>query len=123
MELHALRGLRDKIPKGQYVLRMSVFDQLAGKPMEWQGLGNKGEEKWYTALAPRFHNGEYDSMSMDLNTSLYTVAPAPKAMKPSYVLIFQLFLLRGNNKPKTKEVIFVFHISSLLLNHYGAKGD
>ena len=84
--------------------RAQCIAQLAGKPMVWQGLGSTGEEKWYTALQPRVHNGKYDSMSMDFNTSLYTVAPAPKAMKPSYVLIFQLFLLRGDKRPKTKEV-------------------
>lgn len=104
IELHALRGIRDKIPKGYYVLRMSMFDQLQGQPMVWQNLGTIGNEKWYTALAPRLHDGKHSTMTMDLNESLFTVGPSAQEMKPSYCLVFQLFLLRGDKKPKTREV-------------------
>eukprot|EP00658_Telonema_sp_P-2_P032189 TRINITY_DN23898_c0_g1_i2.p1 TRINITY_DN23898_c0_g1~~TRINITY_DN23898_c0_g1_i2.p1 ORF type:complete len:940 (-),score=247.69 TRINITY_DN23898_c0_g1_i2:62-2881(-) len=104
LEIHSLRGLRDKLPRGFYVLRVSLFDQLAGSPMVWTELGNLGDERWFTALAPQKHSGRYDAISMDFDTSIFTVAPAPKAMKPSYCIMFQLFLLRGDKRPKTREV-------------------
>ena len=28
LEIHSLRGIRDKIPKGYYVLRMAMYDQV-----------------------------------------------------------------------------------------------
>jgi len=104
LEIHSLRGIRDKIPKGYYVLRMAMYDQLAGKPLIWEHLGSVGEDKWHTALQPKLHDGKHSTMSMDFNTSLFTVGPSALDMKPSYVFIFQLFLLRGDKKPKTREV-------------------
>lgn len=104
IEVHALRGLRDKLPQGHFVLQLSMYDQLAGKALAWAELGKTGDEKWYTALQPKTHDGRHDTVAMNFNKSLYTVAPAPTHMKPSYTLIFQLFMLRGDKKPKTTEV-------------------
>eukprot|EP00656_Telonema_subtile_P015287 TRINITY_DN17993_c0_g1_i3.p1 TRINITY_DN17993_c0_g1~~TRINITY_DN17993_c0_g1_i3.p1 ORF type:complete len:613 (-),score=158.63 TRINITY_DN17993_c0_g1_i3:892-2730(-) len=104
IELHALRGVRDKLPEGYFVLQVSMYDQLAGKPLAWSRLGSAGEEQWHTALQPQAHDGRYQTVAMDFNKSLYTVAPAPCQMKPSYCLVFQLHMLRGHRKPKTTQV-------------------
>ena len=43
-------------------------------------------------------------MRPDLMDFVCQVGPSALDMKPSYVFIFQLFLLRGDKKPKTREV-------------------
>ena len=38
LEIHSLRGIRDKIPKGYYVLRMAMYDQVRAAAAELTAL-------------------------------------------------------------------------------------
>ena len=64
-------------------LLMLVVWQLAGKPLIWEHLGSVGEDKWHTALQPKLHDGKHSTMSMDFNTSLFTVLALPPEMPSS----------------------------------------
>ena len=70
---------------------MLVVWQLAGKPLIWEHLGSVGEDKWHTALQPKLHDGKHSTMSMDFNTSLFTVLALPPAMPSSHILIWSRY--------------------------------
>jgi len=102
LRIHALRGVRNKLPAGHYTLRVTIYDQMAGIPLSWTKLGTQGEEQWNVATDPRKFGQGFE---IEFNQSLHTASVAPIAMKPSMCLVFQLFLLKATGgSQKTKEV-------------------
>jgi len=103
---HAIHGIRDKLPHGHYVLRVTIMHQINGFPLEWNRLGSAGtsatsEHYWNLATPPARFDGGF---GLDFDHSLYTATPSQRDMKPSMCLIFQLFRIKNSTKPKSTEV-------------------
>ncbi|XP_032847826.1 uncharacterized protein LOC104362639 [Tyto alba] len=94
IEIHikCLRGVKDKVPKGHYTLKVSVLSCLGGGLLEWPKLKEQPQAR--TTL-PVSHNGNFYNTEIYFGQSIQTVLPPRKAMKPGMVLLFELFLLRG----------------------------
>ncbi|XP_068787992.1 uncharacterized protein [Struthio camelus] len=94
IEIHVkcLRGVKDKVPKGRYSLRVSVLGRLGGDLLEWPRLK---EQPWARTTLPVSHNGNFYNTEIYFGQSIQTVLPPRKAMNPGMVLLFELFLLRG----------------------------
>ncbi|XP_067943495.1 uncharacterized protein [Watersipora subatra] len=93
IKLKALRGVKDKLPGGRYVLMVSLYNRVGGSAMRWSKL--KGQQ-WGGATLPIMHNGNYYNFEMAINQSVFAVLPPPISLTPSMVLVFELFLLRGS---------------------------
>ncbi|XP_076438172.1 uncharacterized protein LOC143277267 isoform X2 [Babylonia areolata] len=93
VKLKCLRGVKDKLPGGRYVLMVSLYNRLGGHVMRWSKL--KGQQ-WGGATLPLFHEGNFHNVEMKMDQSVFTVLPAKASLRPGMVLTFELFLLRGS---------------------------
>ncbi|XP_028404973.1 uncharacterized protein LOC114527499 isoform X2 [Dendronephthya gigantea] len=101
VKLKCLRGIKDKLPVGRYVLMASLYDRLGGHVMKWSNL--KGQQ-WGGATLPLFHEGEFYNIEVKIDQSVFTVCPARPDIRPGMVLVFELFLLRGAVTPTDRVV-------------------
>ncbi|XP_076802649.1 uncharacterized protein LOC143446753 isoform X2 [Clavelina lepadiformis] len=101
IKLRCVRGIRDKVPKGRYVLMVSLYDRLGGHILRWSKLTG---QQWGGATLPTYHDGHYGSSEMTLDQSVFTVLPAQWSVQPGMILVFELFLLRGSVSPTDKVV-------------------
>uniref|UniRef100_A0A8B9QBT3 Orofacial cleft 1 candidate gene 1 protein n=1 Tax=Apteryx owenii TaxID=8824 RepID=A0A8B9QBT3_APTOW len=94
IEIHikCLRGVKDKVPKGHYSLKVSVLSRLGGGLLQWPRLK---EQPWARTTLPVSHDGNFYNTEIYFGQSIQTVLPPKKAMNPGMVLLFELFLLRG----------------------------
>ena len=37
-----MRAVKDKLPKGRYVMLLTLYDRLGGRPLLWTQLGGHG---------------------------------------------------------------------------------
>ncbi|XP_054020001.1 uncharacterized protein LOC104304233 [Dryobates pubescens] len=95
IEIHVkcLRGVKDKVPKGHYTLKVSVLSRLGGGLLEQPQLEEQPQAR--TTL-PVSHDGNFYNVEIYFGQSIQTVLPPKKAVKPGMVLLFELFLLRGS---------------------------
>ncbi|XP_077967584.1 uncharacterized protein LOC144421905 [Styela clava] len=101
VKLKSVRGLRDKIPAGRYVMMVSLYDRLGGHVRRWSRLTG---QQWGGSTLPIFHDGRYSSAQIPLEQSVFTVVPSKDEVRPGMVLIFELFLLRGAITPTDRVV-------------------
>ncbi|XP_068041997.1 uncharacterized protein [Anomalospiza imberbis] len=92
IRLRCLRGVKDKVPKGLYTLKVSVLGRLGGAVVEWPELEEQPQAR---TTRPVSHGGNFYNTEIYFGQSIQTVLPHRKAMKPGMVLLFELFLLRG----------------------------
>lgn len=93
VKLKCLRGVKDKLPAGRFVLIVSLYNRLGGHVMRWSRL--RGQQ-WGGATLPLFHEGNFHNVEMKVDQSVFTVLPAKASLRPGMVLTFELFLLRGS---------------------------
>jgi hypothetical protein len=101
IKLKCLRAIKDKLPAGRYVLMVSLYDRLGGHVLRWSEL--KGQQ-WGGACLPVQHDGQYHSIELKIDQSVFTVCPAKPDVRPGMVLTFELFLLRGAISPTDRVV-------------------
>ncbi|XP_061304149.1 uncharacterized protein LOC133266690 [Pezoporus flaviventris] len=103
IEIHVkcLRGVKDKVPRGHYTLKVSVLSRLGGGLLEWPKMKEQPQAR--TTL-PVSHDGNFYNTEIYFEQSIQTVLPPTKAVKPGMVLLFELFLLRGTHTWIDREV-------------------
>ncbi|XP_078254554.1 uncharacterized protein ofcc1 [Rhinoraja longicauda] len=94
IQLRCLRGVKDKLPKGRYILKVSLLSQLGGFPLRWS---NSQHQHWAEATSPVYHDGNFYNVEINFNQSIAVVLPSTNDVKPGMTLIFELFLLHGIN--------------------------
>lgn len=121
-----LRGLRNKIPGGEYILLVSKWDMLGGDPMRWSiksvGLLQsapcpihvtaKSKQRgscevcqgWAGATMPVIHKGDQKSYEMHFDARTFTYFPAQTRIKPYMALMFELVLLPKKRRGDPKVV-------------------
>lgn len=57
LHIEMLRSVKEKLPRGEYVLLVSLYDRLGGHPVRWSNLkdsrrGRMGHARWQTATHP-----------------------------------------------------------------------
>lgn len=101
IRLTMLRGVRDRLPAGQYSMVVSLQDRLGGRLLRWSAL--RGQE-WGAATLPVFHNGRYGDSNLHINQSVFTACPSRPDIRPSMVMVFELYLLSGDVSPTDRVV-------------------
>ncbi|XP_064652604.1 uncharacterized protein LOC135503146 [Lineus longissimus] len=101
VKLKCLRGVKDKLPAGRYVLMVSLYNRLGGNVMRWSKL--KGQE-WAGSTLPLNHDGHFYNYECKIDQSVFTVLPAKPSIRPGMILLFELFLMRGKVVPTDRVV-------------------
>ena len=96
-----LRGIKDKVPAGDYAVRLSMYERLSGRQLRWSRL--RGQH-WCGSTLPTYHDGKYFSHDINVKQSVLTGCPAQPQIKPGMVLVFELVLLRGEATPLYRTV-------------------
>ncbi|XP_072104762.1 uncharacterized protein ofcc1 [Mobula birostris] len=92
IHLKCLRGVKDKLPKGRYILRVCLYSRLGGSPLHWS---NSKDRHWAQATLPVHHDGNFYDVELSFNQSITMVLPSVNNTKPGMTFIFDLFLLHG----------------------------
>uniref|UniRef100_A0ABM5GDC2 Orofacial cleft 1 candidate gene 1 protein n=1 Tax=Pogona vitticeps TaxID=103695 RepID=A0ABM5GDC2_9SAUR len=94
IQLKCLRGIKDKVPQGSYVLKVSLRGQLGGQILCWSKVEG---QQWAGTSLPVRHDGNFYDVEICFDQSVHTDVPARKDGRPGEILLFELFLLRGTN--------------------------
>lgn len=93
----AARCVGEKLPKGKYVMLVSIYDRLAGSVLRYSKLQGA---KWAGATNSVHHGGQFFDSNLVFDESVHLVLPANVDVGPSTTLVFELFLLRsGRRRP------------------------
>uniref|UniRef100_K7FC06 Orofacial cleft 1 candidate gene 1 protein n=1 Tax=Pelodiscus sinensis TaxID=13735 RepID=K7FC06_PELSI len=94
IQLRCLRGAKDKIPKGSYIIKISLLSRLGGSLLKWSELE---EQQWAGTTLPVSHDGNFYDVDICFDQSVHTVLPAGHEVKLGMTLLFELFLLHEAN--------------------------
>ncbi|KAE8597890.1 hypothetical protein XENTR_v10016639 [Xenopus tropicalis] len=89
-----LRGVKDKVPKGHYVLKASLLSRLGGHTLHWS---KAKDQRWAETSLPVNHSGQYYDVEMTLNYSVHTLLPTERKIKSGMTLLLELCLLHGKD--------------------------
>ena len=64
VKLNQLRGVRDKLPRGEYIMVVSLYDKLGGALMRWSQA--RGQE-WGGATLSSMHQGRFADTEIPVN--------------------------------------------------------
>ncbi|CAD5113719.1 DgyrCDS2883 [Dimorphilus gyrociliatus] len=92
IKLKSLRGVKDKLPGGRYVVMVSLYNRLGGHVLRWSQM--KGQ-MWGGSTEPITHDGLFHNTEIKLDQSVFTTLPSRPDIRPGMVLVFEIFLLRG----------------------------
>ena len=90
LRLELVRCVKDKIPKGQYVILCSVLDRIDGNVIRY-----KNGKKCRKISTSRLHNGQYHLNNIRFEESIRIKIPSLSNLAPSMVYLFELCLLRS----------------------------
>eukprot|EP00002_Diphylleia_rotans_P009503 TRINITY_DN1981_c0_g1_i2.p1 TRINITY_DN1981_c0_g1~~TRINITY_DN1981_c0_g1_i2.p1 ORF type:complete len:724 (-),score=115.89 TRINITY_DN1981_c0_g1_i2:133-2304(-) len=92
IRVEQIRGIRNKVPKGRYIVLVSLYDRLGGNPLRWSNI--KGQD-WFGNTTPITHGGLYDDIEMKINQSVFTVCPSRSQIRASMCLVFEVYVLKS----------------------------
>lgn len=109
--VHQVRGVKDRLPRGRYVLLATLWDRLGGRPLRWSqmsvgaGAGNYKGMARPASTRPVRHAGRFYSTEMDFQgQEIHTLSPAAVDLAPAHCLVLELFLLGGKRSPVDRVV-------------------
>ncbi|CDI75400.1 hypothetical protein, conserved [Eimeria praecox] len=135
LRLDLCRAVKDGVPRGQYVMMVSVWNRLGGHRLVWKCLNkelasaeeskqNTGERSARGSApcalatgscavsAPVAFAAMYFSECLRFDETLYLNCPSEADIKPSMCLVFQLYLLRGAVSPVDKVPLFLGEVDT-----------
>uniref|UniRef100_A0AAA9STX8 Orofacial cleft 1 candidate gene 1 protein n=1 Tax=Bos taurus TaxID=9913 RepID=A0AAA9STX8_BOVIN len=90
VQMKCIRGLKNKVPQGCYLLKLSLLGQPGGCVLQWNP-----EEQLKTRTRPVRHGGNFYDVGLFFHESLYVVLPPKKDVKLGMAFLFELFILHG----------------------------
>eukprot|EP00903_Cladosiphon_okamuranus_P006402 g6267.t1 len=108
IRLHCIRAVRDRLPRGSYVMLSSMAERLGGRVMRWRkssefddfdeedSIDTDGGDTRPAATLPVKHGGRYFDRELRLDQNVYQLCPSKTDVRPGNVLVFELFRLAGS---------------------------
>lgn len=93
------RKTHAQLPRGRYVFLATLFSRMGGVPMRW----NKPFDK-PAASKPVRHRARFHDLDLPLNQPVHVLCPSQADLRPSHVIILQLFQLGTKRSPVDKVV-------------------
>jgi len=105
LRLEMCRSPKDKIPSGQYVLLVQLWDRMGGNVIHYRpGIFDNRDDVWKQITRPRRHGGRHYNNELRIEQSIYIIAPPKQDLRPSMAISFELFQLR-NRRVKHDQTI------------------
>lgn len=107
IQVSKIRAVKNKLPSGRYVLLCTMYDRLGGAPLRWSKVGKAGglaSAGYSGATKPTRHWGRFFDTELKFDQAVYAMLPPPTSIRPSNVLVFELFLLGGRRSPVDRVV-------------------
>eukprot|EP01028_Stygiella_incarcerata_P006001 TRINITY_DN24702_c1_g1_i1.p1 TRINITY_DN24702_c1_g1~~TRINITY_DN24702_c1_g1_i1.p1 ORF type:complete len:1211 (+),score=372.92 TRINITY_DN24702_c1_g1_i1:122-3754(+) len=102
IRLVVLRAVKDKLPRGKYVMLVSLYDRLGGVPMKFSNLGGL---RWKGASNSVMHDGRFFDVNLEFGESVFIATPSNSDISPPMIFLFELFLLRGGRRRPVDKVV------------------
>eukprot|EP01065_Artemidia_motanka_P014726 TRINITY_DN18567_c0_g1_i1.p1 TRINITY_DN18567_c0_g1~~TRINITY_DN18567_c0_g1_i1.p1 ORF type:complete len:2710 (+),score=1057.05 TRINITY_DN18567_c0_g1_i1:44-8131(+) len=102
LTLHCLRGVRDKLPEGYYVLHVAVYDVLGGSPMSYIA---RAEDECKGNTKPHRYLGKFYTCELPLGETLRLVCPSAALLRSHAVLTFEIWRLKRGKYAPTDRVV------------------
>ncbi|CBJ31118.1 conserved unknown protein [Ectocarpus siliculosus] len=108
IRLHCIRAVRDRLPRGSYVMLSSMAERLGGRVMRWtkgadfddfdeeDSIDTDGGDTRPAATLPVKHGGRYFDRELRLDQNVYQLCPSKSEVRPGNVMVFELFRLAGS---------------------------
>ena len=101
--IHLLRAVKNKLPKGCYVLMLTQYDSLGGRPLSWSRIGANGIGNLRPGITRSCkHEGRYFDRMLRLEDSCFALCPPRPLLKPNFVFVLELFQLASKHNPSDK---------------------
>ncbi|KAA0171596.1 hypothetical protein FNF28_00529 [Cafeteria roenbergensis] len=111
LTVHQARGVKDRLPRGRYVLLVTLWDRLGGRPLRWTQMGIGAGAGTCRGIArpaatrPVRHAGRFYDTELDFRgQSIFALSPADADLAPAHTLVMELFLLGGKRSPVDRVV-------------------
>jgi len=90
--VHLLRAVKEKLPKGAYVLMLSQYESLGGQPLCWSKLAINGIGPCFPSVtvAAR-HQGRFFDKMLKFEDSIFALCPPQQSLKPGFCFVLELF--------------------------------
>lgn len=108
IRLHCIRAVRDRLPRGRYVMLSSMAERLGGRVMRWtkgneyddfndeDSIDSEGGDTRPAATLPVQHGGRYYDRELRIDQNVYQLCPSKSDVRPGNVMVFELFRLAGS---------------------------
>lgn len=108
IRLHCIRAVRDRLPRGSYVMLSSMAERLGGRVMRWRkgseldeldeedSIDTDGGDTRPAATLPVKHGGRYYDREIRIDQNVHQLCPSKTDVRPGNVLVFELFRLAGS---------------------------
>eukprot|EP00667_Euglena_gracilis_P015861 EG_transcript_16542 len=107
VKLKAIRGVKDKLPEGYYVLLVLIYDRLGGSALAYDP---KAEVPCRAASPPLLYSGKWFHVELAVNTKVRVVVPPRLEVASHLTLQFELWRLKkGKQDPLDKVVAWGAH--------------
>lgn len=96
IRVHCLRAVKEKLPRGAYVVMASMFQSLGGQPLAWTRLATNGIGPGFGATTRAAkHQGRFFDKALRFEDSVFCLCPPAATLQPSYTLVLELFRLHA----------------------------
>ena len=105
MHVRFMRAVKSKLPKGAYVVMLSQYESLGGRPLAWSQIGSYGIGEDYPATTKAVkHQGRYFDRLMRFEDSCFALCPPPQRLQPGFAFLIEVFQLKSRFNPEDKPV-------------------
>ncbi len=118
MRIHMLRAVKTKLPKGAYVVMLTQYESLGGRPLTWSSVGLYGIGPTMPAVTrPCKHYGRYFDRVMKVEDSCFALCPPAASLKYTHLhtfttLMFDVFMRVVQCRPSFAFVLEVFQLAN-----------
>lgn len=95
--------MKNKLPKGVYVLMLTQYDSIGGRPLSWSRIGANGIGNMRPGLTRLCrHEGRYFDRILRVEDSCFALCPPRPILRPNFVFVLELFRLASKHNPFDK---------------------
>jgi hypothetical protein len=105
MRIHLLHAVKTKLPKGLYVLMLTQYDSLGGRPLSWSGIGSNGISNIRPGITKEcYHGGRFYDRVLRVEDSCYALCPPRPLLQPNFIYVLELYQIasKSNNNNNSK---------------------
>ena len=112
MRIHLMRCVSNKLRRGNFCILATMYDRLGGHMISWtkfpKGVGIANSDAPFhhksAATRPIHYSGKYYDRELRFDQSVFALCPAACDVRPSNVIVFELYEMASNTNPRDKVI-------------------